>query len=662
MHQALLEEITSRFDHVRYWEPSRVPSGQSAQPGGRTALAVLALIDSGIPAQREDVAAALDALQEYEIKGTYAIAARLMAFVRLPDERLFRARADVRLLMDSFDPDGGGWDYGPNPRTHLVDQSLTQFATLALAEASERGINVPAAIFHRVRQRFLRLQGVDGGWGYRASGPSRGSMTAAGLATLALCERHAPSDPRTNTKVNEAMTRAIAWLDAEFTAEANPGHARWIDYWLLSLERAARATGFQTFSGKRWLQHGAASIARRLLSRRDGEWRMRGGREAGIEKLCFATMFMRRSQEPIAVGLVTEQAEHEPGTNLSNLSRQVGHEIEEKIGWARLTTADPESAWENCPLLVLRIDSEFPLETISREGVIAQRLRWCARRGSTIVICAPRPGTRIRGFVRAMGGWLLPEESWNTDRHEGLPRAVESIGTPGRRWLYFLPGIDPTTDSQRKQATAMSCLCAIWHATTRGRPWPRLPAAREHDELPITHESVAFVRCRHEGNWLPEPGAERVLEQRLAARGIGCVFPVAEEGPPSSNVILRVCGHTPGEAESSIVDRLHAHCAGGGVAVIESIGGGAFAPALARALAARLGGRVLPLAPPEGTKAWPTNIACISREGRLAAIVFIDDVSGILLGRTSDNESAAGEVINVFHWLATRELDRRATR
>ena len=299
---ALLKAISDRFHPQRYWEPSRAPSQQAAQPGGRTALAVLALLDAGLPAQRPDIASAIDALEQHPMEGTYAIAARLMAFARLPEGRLERAHRDVRMLLESFDPKAYGWDYGPSPRSTFVDQSLTQFVTLALAEASERGIDVPKEVFERVRERFLHLQGPDGGWGYQIDDPSRGSMTAAGLATIALCNRHAPGNSSIQKRSQQATAQALTWLEAEFTAQNNPGHSRWTDYWLLSVERAARATGLLTFSGEEWLQSGAASIARRLLARTETGWRIRGGKPAGIEKLCFAAMFMRRAQEPIARG------------------------------------------------------------------------------------------------------------------------------------------------------------------------------------------------------------------------------------------------------------------------------------------------------------------------------------------------------------------------
>ena len=284
MTESLLEAITDRFDTRRLWEPVRVSSNQSAQSGGRTALAVLALLDAGVPAQRPDIASAIDALEQHTMEGTYAIAARLMAFARLPKGRLERARRDVRMLLESFDPKAYGWDYGPSPRSTFVDQSLTQFVTLALAEASERGIEVPKEVFERVRERFFHLQGPDGGWGYRIDDPSRGSMTAAGLATIALCNRHAPGNSSIKKRSEQAKAQALTWLESKFTAQNNPGHSRWTDYWLLSVERAARVTGLLHILWRRvaadWRSQYCSQTSCAYRNRlEDSTWKARRNRE-----------------------------------------------------------------------------------------------------------------------------------------------------------------------------------------------------------------------------------------------------------------------------------------------------------------------------------------------------------------------------------------------
>ena len=78
---AIVTEISDRWQEKSHWEPKKYPHNQSPQPGGRTAFAVLALLSSGVPSQRKDVDAALTSLEGCELEGTYAIAARIMSFM-----------------------------------------------------------------------------------------------------------------------------------------------------------------------------------------------------------------------------------------------------------------------------------------------------------------------------------------------------------------------------------------------------------------------------------------------------------------------------------------------------------------------------------------------------------------------------------------------------
>lgn len=78
MLDSIVGTLLQRHHPSRHWEPVRPPSDQSGQPTGRTALAVLALLDAGLPAQTPSVAAAIDWMSATPADGTYAIAARLM--------------------------------------------------------------------------------------------------------------------------------------------------------------------------------------------------------------------------------------------------------------------------------------------------------------------------------------------------------------------------------------------------------------------------------------------------------------------------------------------------------------------------------------------------------------------------------------------------------
>ena len=58
MVDALVARIRANHEPTRQWEPEVLPEGNVAQPTGRTALAALALLEAGVPAQSPKLLAA----------------------------------------------------------------------------------------------------------------------------------------------------------------------------------------------------------------------------------------------------------------------------------------------------------------------------------------------------------------------------------------------------------------------------------------------------------------------------------------------------------------------------------------------------------------------------------------------------------------------------
>ena len=59
MVDALVARIRANHEPTRQWEPEVLPEGNVAQPTGRTALAALALLEAGVPAQSPKLLAAI---------------------------------------------------------------------------------------------------------------------------------------------------------------------------------------------------------------------------------------------------------------------------------------------------------------------------------------------------------------------------------------------------------------------------------------------------------------------------------------------------------------------------------------------------------------------------------------------------------------------------
>lgn len=528
MTSVLIKAILDRHHATRQWEPGKPPSDQSAQPTGRTAIAVLALLESGMPVQTPQITAAIDWLNQTPADGTYAIAARLMVLTRLNDQFLPAAQVATRQLLERFSIQGGGWDYGPAPRATFVDQSLTQFATQALRDASGRGIAIPNRLFEIVRRRFLARQGHDGGWGYRdLADPTRGSMTAAGLATLAICHRVNPGSSSDQAQTRTAIGAAIGWLDRHFDADSNPGCDRWHLYWIHSLERAARATGIRRFGGHDWYSACATSIRHRLFAK-DGPLGVRIRGRPRIERLAFALFVLQRGLEPIAFTCFDSTGETPTQDLLGDAVAVISDTLEQPVSWTRVDLDDSAEAWSRAPVLLVRGGSRSAWIQ-DPDSIPSKRIFDHAADGG-LVIAIPASGRsgdrkllqeRLRAVFDAHTSGLSMEPIDDADvarRIAGRWRTrADQLRSPIRRWMAFphvamTSGTSGTSRSSgssgssrhRAKTSTAIMLAGLCLEACNGRIASRLaPGSTTADDLaPI----IATRRLHHAGDWNPEPG------------------------------------------------------------------------------------------------------------------------------------------------------------
>ena len=489
MLDALVAAILERHHPTRHWEPVRPPSDQSAQPTGRTALAVLALLDAGIPAQSPRVAAAIEWMSTTAADGTYAIAARLMVWCRLPDFDRER-RLECQRLLERFSVEGGGWDYGPTPRLGFIDQSLTQFGLQAITEAAGRGISIPNRLYIRVRARFIGNQNADGGWGYRRIGdPSRGSMTAAGVASLALIEHHAGSPRKERRKTLDAMTRAMDWLERRFDAEANPGCPRWHLYWIHALERAARVTGIRRLGTRDWFQDSAAMIRRRLfLVEPRNPPEIRG--KPRIDRIAFALLVLQRGLEPIAFACLDVGETPPIDDLLGDACRLVSEHLERPTGWIRIEADDPPDSWHRFPVLVVRSPPDAAW-LATPASTLARRLSAHVASGGVVIALPDSSRSGVRTFPQRAITAIFPDagiaEPESIARDDPARRRVDrwrvdvrQARSNLRRWCVAarVP-LRPGSLVPRVEHEIAAMLASICLERTEGRLPCRIPASNE---------------------------------------------------------------------------------------------------------------------------------------------------------------------------------------
>jgi hypothetical protein len=271
----------------------------------------------------------------------------------------------------SVQQSNGAWRYPEGG----YDHSNAQYALLALKEARRVGLRVPVRVFSRALEHFVRAQerngpkvprfeeeGGDGvyaagryrtrgydrarGWGYLENVASTGSMTAAGVAAVAICasELDEKSHKSLLAKGEQSRRDGLAWLGKNFSVRDNPGMGpSWHYYYLYGLERAGVLSGVVWMGEHRWYAEGARYLVD--SQRPDGAlasgggMRRGGGRARGnVVDHCFALLFLARATAR-ALGTVTEQplidltgAPELPDRDAKDLFRAATKEMEELSG------------------------------------------------------------------------------------------------------------------------------------------------------------------------------------------------------------------------------------------------------------------------------------------------------------------------------------------
>ncbi|MHC4958706.1 MAG: prenyltransferase/squalene oxidase repeat-containing protein [Planctomycetota bacterium] len=270
-------------------------NGQLGSNAGETALGLLALRHSGVPAADPGCVKAAKHLERALPDGSvYGAALGTLALLAQSPERHRKEIAKLVAHLVRGQCRNGQWSYAyrATKRKKSGDNSNTQIAILALAAARARRFDVPDEALERCRDYFVRTQNEDGGFGYGEAQRRRsyGSMTAGGAMALTL----------TGAKAEAA--RAHLWLATEFDPKMNRGAARafgkkkgnrsdnfWKHYWLWSLERACSSAGLKTLGPNDWYGAGARYLVG--SQRKDGSWK---DPERPIQASCFALLFLAR--------------------------------------------------------------------------------------------------------------------------------------------------------------------------------------------------------------------------------------------------------------------------------------------------------------------------------------------------------------------------------
>ncbi|MEO6595381.1 MAG: hypothetical protein ABIP94_11570 [Planctomycetota bacterium] len=295
VNHALVEARPALLEHLRAATRENVRQGELA-------LLVLAAIHDGVDAGDPIFAKAAQSLAKARIDETYDLALRLMVCEAQPTfpNRLDLAKADAKELLSHRDL-RGGFSYRDNANTW--DLSNTQYAALGLRAAKALGVKVDGSVWAKMAQEIGEQQDSYGGFGYSRSmrGPGAyASMTAAGIAVLAICRQALGDDGRANAAIDKRVDRGWQWFARNVAVVGSPKE-RWAYYFHYGLERAAILCDVETIDGVDWYKKGATMLCDAQLP--GGGWRSNtdGYPGNGLERgqgnsvpTAFAILFLRR--------------------------------------------------------------------------------------------------------------------------------------------------------------------------------------------------------------------------------------------------------------------------------------------------------------------------------------------------------------------------------
>jgi hypothetical protein len=549
--------------------------GYPANPGGVTALAVLALLNSGVPVDDPAVQGGLKYLRELPPDKTYVVSLQTMALALAKQPKdLERIRTSVKWLLDArvmVDGKLKGWGYGKGGQP---DNSNTQYALLGLHEGHVAGAKVDSSVWESILDYYKDSQHRDGGWGYKGDIGSSRTMTTAGLCGLLIASNDMRSSrtecvPEKCGEYEEDRNIAKA-LDFVGLTLLPSGTVEWRDqlyYYLYGLERAGRLSGRRFFGGHDWYRVGCRYLVKEQKD--DGSWQG-GGIESSMVSTCFALLFLSKGRTPI---LITKLAY---GVNRSDDWNNDRNDAKNLVDFCS------RSMFKNMPLgwqifdvrggndlnqgEIRRLTGELLQSPIvyftghhapHMEGGVVQLLREYVANGGFIMAeaCCGRPefGTGFEKLIKEMFPdnpiEPLPEDHpvWTASgRFVSLPSQFELKGVRlGCKWVVIY--------STGKLRGRPNSLCCRWevnqHEAARGKAAFELGAnivayatgleppkdrgakyevARDDLEKRPPRGALAVAQIKHEGDWHPAPKAMQVLMRETAKEGIDVALKTQE--------------------------------------------------------------------------------------------------------------------------------------
>jgi hypothetical protein len=314
INQGVTYLINSQDKQDGSWD-EYVPT--TAHHGGTTAMAVLALLNAGVPRDDPVIKKGLDYLRKFTDSSTYVRSLQTMAYVEAGyAEDLGRIKYNVDQLLDSaIYKDGNlrGWTYRGSKGS--PDNSNTQYALLTLWVAKQSGMDIDKKFWEQVRDFYVRTQDQnDGGWGYANDGDpgafGRGptlTMTTAAVCGLLMAQMEVNAskkdqDPVATCGIYEddvPLKKGQYYIGKLF----RPDLPSRIYYNLYGIERLGRLSGMRFLGQYDWYREGCAYLVKN--QNKDGYWDGSATYDhMKVVSTSFALLFLSKGRTPVLISKV----------------------------------------------------------------------------------------------------------------------------------------------------------------------------------------------------------------------------------------------------------------------------------------------------------------------------------------------------------------------
>lgn len=434
-------------------------AGGSNHDIGVTALATLSLINCGMTFRDAPVRKGLSYLRRLprgKPDNTYDASLVIMALAAAKDPTYSDA-AQISTLSNWIERSQvvrvgriGAWSYGS--QSLGGDPSNSQFAVLGLHEAVEAGAVVDRGTWERARDYWEGLQNADGGWDYGGGQRSTGSMTVAGVASLAIIEHHLRDDKgvaRDGTPPccqpeppNQALERGIQWLSNHFAVGHNPGNGTWLLYYIYGVERAGRLSGRRFFGDHDWYREGAAFLVQNQ-SPRDATWKGIGMFENHpVVGTSLSLLFLSKGLAPVLMSKL-KYGTRDPARPAEVASKDWNHHPRDVRNICEHISGLPR--WPTL-LTSQEVDLVKAQQTTGVDALLQAPILYMT--GKEAIKLAPGERELLKEYL-LQGGFLFASASCQSaDFEDSLRALLLEMLPPGEGELKLLPADHPVFRSE----------------------------------------------------------------------------------------------------------------------------------------------------------------------------------------------------------------------